>query len=615
MKITVRAVKSSLLLLTALLTTSLANAQSKDIMLYSTDFTDWTAQVMTGSSDVISQNGFTYTAKPGIYPTETTSCGDLGYIASSNSTNTLTFPTFTFISGGVVVMELCVNKNGRTLTLSGTGASDITASVPESPTASKASDEEQVSGAQVKTGKDYGKYVVEYAFSGAGDIQLSLATNAKKDQVDISKITVYSSVGSTPYVCSPDYPDAKVDGSGTSEGLKVQGAVGGDQVSGNVTIKGYNLSSDVTFSIVGQDAAKFSLGSTSMSAADAMAGTNSVTVNFTPSVKAGNAVAFLKISSTTNDYYVNLIGATGTGAPQIVASTSLLNFWTSLIAVTSQKLDVSGLNLTGPIKATLSGAGASRFELSSSEITLVEATKGTTLEITFTGDIEESELDANLVLSSTGASDVTIPLKGVTSTLKPVLYPLTFDVDPSGTAYVETNPGGTVFLDGSQVTVTVTLEKGYKVSRWQDASGNTRSTRTFIVSESKNTMSGDPITVFTETGQQQEGGDDPVDVNGLVALEASNITTNGMTLNWTAQDGNTTGYDITVTDANGNTVKTQHVESTATSLEISGLEEKTTYYYTVSGTGTQGLVTTERVGGFKTASSAVKVCGSDDYND
>lgn len=615
MKITVRAVRSSLLLLTALLTTSLANAQSKDIMLYSTDFTDWTAQVMTGSSDVLNQKGFTYTAKPGIYPTETTSCGDLGYIASTNSTNSLKFPPFTFISGGVVVIEYCVNKNGKTLTMSGTGTSGMTASVPESPTASKASDEEQVTGGQVKTGKDYGKYVAEYAFSGSGDIQLQLATTAKKGEVDIAKITVYSSVGSTPYVCSPDYPDAKADGSGTSEGLKVQGDVGGAQVSGNVTIKGYNLSSDVTFSIVGKDAAKFSLGSTSMSAADAMAGTNSVTVNFTPSVKAGNAVAFLKISSTTNDYYVNLIGATGSGAPQIVASTSLLNFWTSLIAVTSQKLDVSGLNLTGPVKATLSGAGASRFELSSSEITLVEATKGTTLEITFTGDIEESELDANLVLSSTGASDVTIPLKGVTSTLKPVLYPLTFDVDPSGTAYVETNPGGTVFLNGTQVTVTVTLEKGYKVSRWQDASGNTRSTRTFIVSESKNTMSGDPITVFTETGQQQEGGDEPVDVNGLIALEASNITTNGMTLNWTAQDGNTTGYDITVTDANGNTVKTQHVESTATSLEISGLEEKTTYYYTVSGTGTQGLVTTERVGGFKTASSAVKVCGSDDYND
>ena len=587
----------------------------KDIMLYSTDFTDWTAQVMTGSSDVLNQKGFSYSAKPGVYPTETTGCGDVGFIASQNSTNKLTFPSFTFISGGVVVIECCVNKNGRTLTLSGSGASGVTASVPESPTATKASDEEQVSGAQVKTGKDYGKYVIEYVFSGSGDIQLELATTAKKGEVDISKITVYSSVGSTPYVCSPDYPDAKADGSGTSLGLKLQGEIGGAAVTGNVTIKGYNLTGDVTFSVVGNDAAKFTLGATTMSAADAMAGTNSVAVNFTPSVKAGNAVAMLKISSATNDYYVNLIGATGSGNPQIVAPTSLLNFWTSLIATTTQNLDVSGLNLTGPITATVEGTGASRFSLSTSEISLADATKGTTLGITFTGDIKAGELPASLVLSSPGAPSVTVPLKGVTSLLRPVMYPLTFDVSPSGTAYVETNPGGTIFLEGTQVTVTVTLEKGYKVARWQDASGNTRSTRVFVVSESKNTMSGDPITVFTEKGQQSEGGDDPVEVKGLVALEATNITANSMTANWTAQDGNANGYVVTVTDVNGNVVATQQAASTATSVEISGLDENTLYYYTVEGTGTEGTVTTEKVGGFKTPSTTVKVCGSDDYND
>ncbi len=601
--------------LVSMLAITTAAFGQKDIMLYSTDFTDWTAQVMTGSSDVLNQKGFSYSAKPGVYPTETTGCGDMGFIASQNSTNKLTFPSFTFISGGVVVIECCVNKNGKTLTLSGSGASGVTASVPESPTATKASDEEQVSGAQVKTGKDYGKYVIEYVFSGSGDIQLELATTAKKGEVDISKITVYSSVGSTPYVCSPDYPDAKADGSGTSLGLKLQGEIGGAAVTGNVTIKGYNLTGDVTFSVVGQDAAKFTLGATTMSAADAMVGTNSVAVNFTPSVKAGNAVAMLKISSATNDYYVNLIGATGSGNPQIVAPTSLLNFWTSLIATTTQNLDVSGLNLTGPITATVEGTGASRFSLSTSEISLADATKGTTLGITFTGDIKAGELPANLVLSSSGAQSVTIPLKGVTSLLRPVMYPLTFDVSPSGTAYVETNPGGTVFLEGTQVTVTVTLEKGYKVARWQDASGNTKSTRVFVVSESKNTMSGDPITVFTEKGQQSEGGDDPVEVKGLVALEATNVTANSMTANWTSQDGNANGYIVTVTDASGNVVATQQAASTDTSVEISGLDENTLYYYTVEGTGTEGTVTTEKVGGFKTPSTTVKVCGSDDYND
>ena len=273
------------------------------------------------------------------------------------------------------------------------------------------------------------------------------------------------------------------------------------------------------------------------------------------------------------------------------------------------------MNLTGPITATLEGAGASRFTLSTTEISLADATRGTVLDITFTGDIKAGELPANLVLSSPGAQSVTVPLNGVTSLLRPVMYPLTFDVSPSGTAYVETNPGGTVFLEGTQVTVTVTLEKGYKVARWQDASGNTRSTRVFVVSESKNTMSGDPITVFTEKGQQSEGGDDPVEVKGLVALEATNITANSMTANWTSQDGNANGYIVTVTDANGNVVATQQAASTATSVEISGLDENTLYYYTVEGTGTEGTVTTEKVGGFKTPSTTVKVCGSDDYND
>ena len=299
-----------------------------------------------------------------------------------------------------------------------------------------------------------------------------------------------------------------------------------------------------------------------------------------------------------------------------MASTSLLNFCTSLIATTSQTLDVSGLNLTGPVTATLTGAGADRFTLSKSELTLAEAMNGSNLVITFTGDIQESELDASLVLSSPGAASVTVPLKGITSTLRPTMYPLEFDVDPAGTAYIETNPGGKIFKAGTQVTVKVTLETGYKVQRWQDASGNTSSSRVFTVSEAKNTESGDPITVFTVKGTQVEpGGDEPVEVAGLIALDASNVSTTSMTANWTQQDGNTAGYIVTVTDESGNTVATLTADAAATSIDITGLSEKTKYYYTVAGTGTEGAVTTTNVGPFETTSSIVKVCGTDDYND
>lgn len=595
-----------------------AFAQYNDIMLYSTDFSvsdGWTDMSSTGSSDALSQKGFSIVAKPVFNASGTTNNGNFtGYIASLNSTSTITTPTFTFISGGMIEMDLDVAKNGKGFTLSAASGSisNIQGTIVSQaePIPTKASDQASFSGATFKTGKNYGAYKIRYTFDGSGDISFKLASTSKEAEVNIASMTVYTGVGSVPYVASPSYPNAGDDGSKSTVGLTLSGAVGGNVVTGPIDIKGYNLSGPVSISFVGDDAAKFSVDQTSLDAATAMAGTN-VTVSFKTSVKSGVASALMKLSGGSADYYVNVFGSSGSGNPEIVASASPLNFWTSLIATTTQSLDVSGLNLTGPITASLTGAGADRFSLSTTSIPAI----GTTLNITFTGDIKAGELPANLVLSSPGAQTVTVPLNGVTSLLRPVMYPLTFDVSPSGTAYVETNPGGTVFLEGTQVTVTVTLESGYKVARWQDASGNTRSTRVFVVSESKNTMSGDPITVFTEKGQQQEGGGDPVEVKGLVALEATNITANSMTANWTSQDGNANGYIVTVTDASGNVVATQQAASTATSVEISGLEENTLYYYTVEGTGTEGTVTTEKVGGFKTPSTTVKVCGNDDYND
>ncbi len=595
-----------------------AFAQYNDIMLYSTDFSvsdGWTDMSSTGSSDALSQKGFSIVAKPVFNASGTTNNGNFtGYIASLNSTSTITTPTFTFISGGMIEMDLDVAKNNKGFTLSAASGSisNIQGTIVSQaePIPTKASDQASFSGATFKTGKNYGAYKIRYTFDGSGDISFKLASTSKEAEVNIASMTVYTGVGSVPYVASPSYPNAGDDGSKSTVGLTLSGAVGGNVVTGPIDIKGYNLSGPVSISFVGKDAAKFSVDQTSLDAATAMAGTN-VTVSFKTSVKSGVASALMKLSGGSADYYVNVFGSSGSGNPEIVASASPLNFWTSLIATTTQSLDVSGLNLTGPITASITGAGADRFTLSTTSIPAV----GTTLDITFTGDIKAGELPANLVLSSPGAQTVTVPLNGVTSLLRPVMYPLTFDVSPSGTAYVETNPGGTVFLEGTQVTVTVTLESGYKVARWQDASGNTRSTRVFVVSESKNTMSGDPITVFTEKGQQSEGGDDPVEVKGLVALEATNITANSMTANWTAQDGNANGYVVTVTDVNGNVVATQQAASTATSVEISGLDENTLYYYTVEGTGTEGTVTTEKVGGFKTPSTTVKVCGSDDYND
>lgn len=596
----------------------------KDILLYETNFSAWDevteaqGNAIGSSGSIQGKDGFVYTGKPTVNPTA-------GTICALNSTNYLEFPSFDFISGGAIEVELVVGKNGKYFNLDATAGTigTVTYKIDEQPAAAK---DLGTDGTSFKTGKNYGKYVVTASFTGSGAIKPRFTVSGKCGEIAFKSIKVYSGVGTTPYVCAPDYPNAGADGSKTEKTLMLKGQIGGESVAQTLDLKGYNITGDAALLIEGADAARFTLTNATVSGASLSTGNLvPVEVLFNPSVKASNSSALLKITPSdagSQPYYVHLTGVTGSGLPQIVASASPLNFWTSYLAATTQKLSVSGLNLTGPITATIQG-GEGRFTLSSKEtatIPLASAIAGTELSIEFTGNVVENTLNATLVLSSPGATDVEIPLAGITSATKPLMYPLTFDVSPSGTAYVEVSPGGTSFLAGTQVSVKVTLEKGYKVKYWQDATGNTRSERVFKVSEKTNTMSGDPITVFTELGQQQESSGEVVVTDKLVALKAENITTNSFTATWTTQQGNTTGYDVTVKDASGNVVQSLHADALATSIEVTGLQENTDYYYNVTGTGDDGTggqasVTTPTVGRFRTSKTAVtKVCGDDNYN-
>ena len=627
--------------LASMLAITTAAFGQKDILLYSTDFTDWTALDGTsGSSDDVfpgggAGTGFTIGDKPQVSPTGTIG-GATGYLAITNGPNTgLLSKELDFVAGGVVEIEF-VNKTGSNSRWVGVDGADAVLIETLEPTdgrydrahVGKLSGTNYTAGTALgdKNGPDaslYGTWIsgfngVDNNGKGVTKVSFRLpSTYAGTKRVKIvmhkdialTSLKIFTAVGTTPYVCSPDYPNAKEDGSGASTGLILQGTVGGSQVNGNVAIKGYNLTGDVTFSVVGQDAAKFSLGATTMSAADALAGTNSVAVNFMPSVKSGSSSAMLKISSGTNDYYVNLVGVSGSTDPQIVANTAPLNFWTYQTGKFSQLLNVSGMNLNGPVTAKLEGEGAINFSLSTSEISAYDAAKGFVLNITFTGDINEGTKTANLVLSSPGAPSVSIPLSGITSIVKPETFTVDFSVSPAGSGYIDLNPGGRVFKKGTVVKASVTPETGYSIASWSDNAGSRRAERTFTISET----TPQSIVVNLTKGGSGGGGGETAATSSFVAMPATNVTANSMTANWSAASSSdatvAVTYTVTLYDANGNQID-QQAGLTTTTADFSGLTPNTAYTYKVTSTSTDaGQTETTRVGPFYTVDDTVYVCG------
>lgn len=622
----------SSLLLTALLSLSSAAMAQKDILLYSTDFTDWLQLDGTsGSSDDVFQGsgagtGFTLGDKPQVFPDGTIG-GATGYLTINNGPNNgIDCKELDFIAGGAVEIEF-VNKTGSNTrwvgiqgadavlvesleptdgrydrahvgTLSGTSYSAGTALGDKTgPTASLFNTWIDGFNGVDNNGTGVSKVSFRLPASFTGTKRIKLVMH--KD-IAITSLKIYTTVGTTPYVSSTDYPNAGADGSKTSAGLTIQGAVSGPAVTGTVNVKAYNITSPVTLSIEGKDAAKFSLPQTTLDNAAALAGAD-VTVSFTPSVKQGASNAFLKLTAegVATPYYVNLIGVSGSADPAIVASTSPLNFWTYQTGKFSQVLDVTGLNLTEGITATLSDN--INFAVSSSAISLLDATKGAKLTITFTGDIVEGAKNATLTLSSPGAASVVVPLVGETTVEKPETYDVNFSVSPSGSGYIDLNPSGHIFKVGTKVTATVTPETGYAVSSWSDNAGSRRTSRTWTIGPTT------PQTIIAHLAKGTPVPDDPTEAaTSFVALVPSGVSTSGFTANWTAA-ADATSYTVSVYDAAGNLVTEQ--TSASTSVTISGLTESTGYYYSVtSDSQTPGQSSTSRVGPFFTLSET-KACG------
>jgi hypothetical protein len=362
----------------------------------------------------------------------------------------------------------------------------------------------------------------------------------------------------------------------------------------------------VTAKITGTDATRFSIpaAATSISVADASAG-YPVSVSYTPStVKEGIHDAQLELSSPgAASVYINLVGSTTGGTPEITTPKSGITLWTSLIAEKSTNVNISGVGLNGPVSISIQGAGASRFSVDASSVSLTDASVGKDIKLTYVGTISVGETAAELVLTSTGAAEVRIPLKGVTLEQRPKLYSLTFEVSPAGSAYVETDIAGPSYLDGSTVKATVTPESNKKVSYWSDAAGNSRVERTFTVGEYKNGV----ITVFMVDGQQSGGGGD-TSTGGLTGLVPTNVQETGFDVTWTSVVG-ATSYTVKVYDQSGTILQTLS-NLTGTSTTITGLSAGTYYKYSVETTVNSTASNTGLLGPFKTAGTSVNYnCG------
>jgi hypothetical protein len=156
--------------------------------------------------------------------------------------------------------------------------------------------------------------------------------------------------------------------------------------------------------------------------------------------------------------------------PKITTPTTPLEFTSCAADRVSQTLAITGVELIDVVDITITGTHKAQFAVSPASIQGVSAMNGTDneIQIVYTGGPSSTLHNANLVLSSSQATSVTIPLQGNTTNC----YTLTTTiVDGKGT--IAKSPNLTKYPEGSTVTVTATPDGEYNFAGWSgDASGS-----------------------------------------------------------------------------------------------------------------------------------------------
>lgn len=106
--------------------------------------------------------------------------------------------------------------------------------------------------------------------------------------------------------------------------------------------------------------------------------------------------------------------------PVITASPESLTFSGNTGQTYAKTVTVTGANLQGNVSVTISGTNSAMFSVSSTTITKNQATQGYDVTVTYAPTTAGTH-NANLVLSSTGAEAVSVPLSGTAVTLVPTI--------------------------------------------------------------------------------------------------------------------------------------------------------------------------------------------------
>ncbi len=555
----------------------------KDILLYETDFTDWGTTVDAGSSNkfttVTNGSGVDFQLEGGVTVNSNGSCTNGAW--SANSNRKMIFPSYNFINGGVVEFELAVGSSNRQVSLTSptSGLAGITWNYTGDGTSG--------TGTQTTNLTKNTSGVLTFTIPANGSFIGDNSFIFTWQTCCITKITIYSSVGSTPYVGSTNYTNLNIDpsaGAHTMRGTADDPAYSGVATNAAVNVKGWNISGGITLSLEGADAGKFSFndGGNAVSTLTIDNPTSTSLVGFTvplqfsPSSQVGVGSAVLVIADATNparNYKVALTGITdnGTTAPQLIGPVDVIPFYTSVIEPVSQTYSFAGIYLTTDAKISFTGPVAGRLKASKTSFSIIEAGKGATVTITYTGTPSASLHDetTSFMIITSGGSTLTVPLRLETFDLKPPLHALEFAADPAGTAIIKLSLAGPLYPYGSTVQVTVIPENDYYITGWSDNAGSTSDFRTIRIKPDGTT----PNLITVKLAPVGSGCNNCNPAGGFTAYIPANVNDDGFRPNWSKNPNESpaTVYTVTVYDKGGNAVGTCTAPAGTYSCDITGL--------------------------------------------
>ena len=266
----------------------------------------------------------------------------------------------------------------------------------------------------------------------------------------------------------------------------------------NVTVTGRTLEGDITVSILGDES--FSVDKQLITQTDGVASEN-LAITYSPTV-AGKHMATITLSSTNaEDVIINLSGTADSAVPTIITDKQTLTF--EAVRGTSseaQTVNVSGIFLDEDVTVNVSGSGFAVADTS-----ILPSLLPSPLAVTFTAPAEKGEYIGTITLSSPGAEDVVIEMKGTSLPILTTMdvYQLTGSLsageeylivssNSAGSCYALGHSGSSVVSDAVNVNAAdeksslpyILPEDVDNTSRWAAANGWTFKNENYYMASS-----------------------------------------------------------------------------------------------------------------------------------